>query len=65
MAAPSAFRWYRRLLDATEDQRNRWEICGGGYGIHWHELDEDLNPEGLLCRAVAPRQLVTAQPPDR
>jgi hypothetical protein len=60
--------WYPKLLDATEGQRNRWEICGGGYGIHWPDLDEDLSTEGLLRgarsssavqRTAAPRQVIT------
>ena len=47
--------WYPSLLDATEAQRSNWEICGGGYGIHWPELDEHLSSEGLLRGAPAPR----------
>lgn len=46
--------WYPRLLKATIKQRSLWEICGGGYGIHWPEIDEDLNTEGLLRGAPAP-----------
>lgn len=40
--------WYPKLRKATAKQRSRWEICGGGYGIHWPDLDEDLSTEGLL-----------------
>jgi hypothetical protein len=40
--------WYPRLLDATPEQRSRWEVAGAGYGLHWPELDEDLSTEGLL-----------------
>lgn len=29
-------------------------LWGGGYGIHWPEIDEDLNTEGLLRGAPAP-----------
>ena len=47
--------WYPKLLEASEAQRNHWEICGGGYGIHWPDLDEDLSTEGLLRGAPAPR----------
>ena len=47
--------WYPRLLSATQEERNRWEISGGGYGIHWPDLDEDLSTEGLLRGAPAPR----------
>lgn len=48
--------WYPRLLNATVAQRNNWRISGGGYGIHWPDVDEDLSTEGLLRRAPAPRQ---------
>ena len=48
--------WYPRLLNATEDQRKTWKISGGGYGIRWEEIDEDLSTEGLLRGAPAPRQ---------
>lgn len=43
-----------RLQAATDAQRNAWQIAGGGYGIHWPELDEDLSVEGLLRGAPAP-----------
>jgi hypothetical protein len=45
--------WYPRLLDATPEQRQIWSISGGGYGIHWPDLDEDLSTEGLLRGAPA------------
>jgi hypothetical protein len=48
--------WYPRLLNATPAERNNWQIAGGGYGIHWPEIDEDLNTEGLLRGAPAPRR---------
>jgi Protein of unknown function (DUF2442) len=47
--------WYPRLLKATSAQRNNWKIAGGGYGIHWPDIDEDLSTEGLLRGARAPR----------
>ena len=40
--------WYPRLANATEAQLDRWEVAGGGWGIHWPELDEDLSFRGLL-----------------
>ena len=46
--------WYPRLLNATEEQRKNWSISGGGYGIHWEDIDEDLSTEGLLRGAPAP-----------
>jgi hypothetical protein len=47
--------WYPRLLDATPAQRKNWKIAGGGYGLHWPGLDEDLSTEGLLRGAPAPK----------
>lgn len=49
------YAWYPRLLHATPQQRARWEVCGGGYGIHWPDIDEDLSTEGLLRGAPSPR----------
>lgn len=40
--------WYPRLAYGTPAERNNWVISGGGYGIHWPDLDEDLSVEGLL-----------------
>jgi hypothetical protein len=53
LSAPLA--WYPRLLHATPQQRSSCVIAGGGYGIHWPEIDEDLSVEGLLRGAPAPR----------
>ncbi len=53
ISAPIA--WYPRLAHATAEKRANWETCGGGYGIHWPELDEDLSTEGLLRGAPAAR----------
>jgi hypothetical protein len=47
--------WYPRLLHATAAQRDHWKIAGGGYGIHWPDVDEDLSTEGLLRGAPAPQ----------
>ena len=47
--------WYPRLLHATPEQRTKWQLCGGGYGIHWPDVDEDLSAAGLLRGAPAPR----------
>ncbi|ALJ36076.1 DUF2442 domain-containing protein [Azospirillum brasilense] len=55
IAVPLA--WYPRLFDATPEQRRNWEIAGGGYGIHWPDVDEDLSTEGLLRGAPAPRHV--------
>lgn len=48
--------WYPRLLEATSAQRKNWKPCGGGFGIHWPDVDEDLSTQGLLAGAPAPRR---------
>ncbi len=53
--------WYPRLFNATPEQREHWQISGGGHGIHWPEIDEDLSSEGMLQGAPAPHQFVTAE----
>ena len=45
--------WYPRLLAATPEQRANWQTSGGGFGIHWPDMDEDLSTEGLLRGAPA------------
>lgn len=47
--------WYPTLSNASKDQLTHWEPCGGGYGIHWPEIDEDISTEGLLRGAPAPK----------
>ena len=47
--------WFPRLLHASAEQRQNWQISGAGYGIHWPDIDEDLSTEGLLRGAPAPR----------
>ncbi len=41
--------YFPRLLKATAEQRNRYEISGGGTGLHWDALDEDISVPGLLA----------------
>jgi hypothetical protein len=40
--------WYPRLAHGTPDERANFQISGGGYGVHWPDLDEDVGVEGLL-----------------
>lgn len=53
--------WYPRLLHATRKQRSHWKISGGGFGIHWPDVDEDLSTEGLLRGAPAPSGKTAAE----
>ena len=40
--------WFPRLLHGTPDQRNKWRLIGGGEGIHWPDLNEDISVENLI-----------------
>lgn len=40
--------WFPRLLDAKPRQRGDWELIGGGIGIHWEAIDEDISVASLL-----------------
>jgi len=40
--------YFPRLLNATPAQREHYVISGGGTGLHWDDLDEDISVEGLL-----------------
>ena len=51
--------WYPRLLHATAGQRSNWKLAGGGFGIHWPAIDEDLSSEGILRGAPASRRLAS------
>ncbi|HEY2325196.1 MAG TPA: DUF2442 domain-containing protein [Thermoanaerobaculia bacterium] len=46
--------WYPRLLNASEAQRDNFRIIGGGFVIHWPDVDEHLSSQGLLAGAPAP-----------
>jgi len=46
--------WYPCLAQASKRQLGNWQVCGGRYGIHWPDFDEDLSTEGLLRGAPAP-----------
>ena len=40
--------YFPRLLNATHQQCQQYEISGGGSGLHWDEIDEDISVENLL-----------------
>ncbi len=40
--------YFPRLLHATPEQRTNYEISGGGTGLHWDEIDEDILVKYLL-----------------
>jgi hypothetical protein len=40
--------WYPRLLHGTDRERGNFRLIGGGEGIHWPDLDEDISVENIL-----------------
>ena len=40
--------YFPRLLNATPEQRSKCTISGGGSGLHWDDLDEDVSVPALL-----------------
>jgi hypothetical protein len=46
LAVPLAY--FPRLLHATVKQRKAYTISGGGTGLHWDKIDEDIYVPSLL-----------------
>ncbi|HNU91804.1 MAG TPA: DUF2442 domain-containing protein [Spirochaetota bacterium] len=46
LSVPLAY--FPRLRRASGEQRNKFEMSGGGFGLHWDELDEDISVPHLL-----------------
>jgi uncharacterized protein DUF2442 len=42
--------WFPRLQKAPKTQRNKWRLIGGGIGIHWEGIDEDISVAALLAK---------------
>lgn len=40
--------WFPRLLQASAKQRKEWKLIGGGIGVHWEAIDEDISVASLL-----------------
>jgi hypothetical protein len=51
VSVPLAWSW--RLSDASPAQRSHFEIIGGGEGVHWPDIDEDISARGMLQGAPA------------
>ena len=40
--------WYPRLSHGKPEERNNWRLIGGGEGIHWPDLDEDISVDNIV-----------------
>lgn len=38
----------QRLRNASQPQREHFQVSPAGYGIHWPDVDEDLSIDGLI-----------------
>lgn len=47
IAVPLA--WFPRLVHASVEERGSWRLLGGGRGIHWPAVDEDISIADLLA----------------
>ena len=41
--------WFPRLATGAPTERANWRPIGGGTGVHWPDLDEDISVESLLA----------------
>jgi hypothetical protein len=41
-------RYFPRLQTATEKERNNFRFIGGGIGIHFPDIDEDISVTNLI-----------------
>lgn len=57
ISVPLAWSW--RLAEATVEQRNDFRLVGGGQGVHWPLLDEDISVWGMLHGVPAHRPTST------
>jgi len=55
ISVPLAWSW--RLSEATPKQRANFRIIGGGHGVHWPDIDEDISADGMLYGIPAPQPL--------
>jgi hypothetical protein len=52
--------WFPRLFNGSPSERANWRLIGGGVGIHWPDLDEDISVESLIagrCSGESPESL--------
>ena len=41
--------WFPLLAHGSATERGNWRLIGGGEGIHWPDLDEEIRVESLLA----------------
>jgi hypothetical protein len=56
---------FARLQAASLADRNQWQLIGGGIGVHWPKMDEDLSVENILAAYRRSKRKQYAQTPAR
>ena len=41
--------WFPLLHETSPQEREKYEIGGGGISLHWPDIDEDISIAGLLA----------------
>ena len=41
--------WYPRLAHSTSEERSNWRLIGGGEGVAWPDIEEDLSIASLIA----------------
>lgn len=41
--------WYPRLSHARDSDLAEWELIGGGHGVHWPKIDEDISVSNIVA----------------
>ena len=57
ISVPLAWSW--PLAEATAEERSDFRLIGGGQGVHWPALDEDISVWGMLHGVPAHRPQAT------
>lgn len=42
------FKYFPRLAQGDKSEREKFRLIGGGSGIHWEQLDEDISLKNIL-----------------
>ncbi len=50
------YEWFWRLDEATDAERRNWRFIGGGHGIHWEDIDEDISVAGIIKGNRGPKR---------
>ena len=47
-----SYKKFPKLNKANQNELNNFRLIGGGVGIHWNIIDEDLSLKGIIKEAV-------------